>query len=149
MCHQKFPRPLGEVGPPCCYGVVGFKGSLERAKLCIGEANEQSGASRMLNRRSSRPCHDCIYSPYPVVVQRLSDDSEIRGGVGPGSVEGSFQKSLGHGDGFGLADGGLGHGDDVSARVDAVELRGLAKAVEDLGNVNTSFGPGAAVILPS
>ena len=60
-----------------------------------------------------------------MVVQRLSDELEIRGGVGPRSVDGGFQKSLGHGDGVGLADSRLGRGDEVSARVDAVELRGL------------------------
>ncbi len=65
MCHQKLPRPLGEAGPSCCYRVVGFKGSLKRAKLCIGEANEQSGTSRMLNRRSSSLCHDFVISATP------------------------------------------------------------------------------------
>ena len=70
VCHQKLPRPLGEAGAPCCYGVVCFKGSLERANLCIREANEQSGASRMLNRRSSSPCHNFVISATPRVVWR-------------------------------------------------------------------------------
>ena len=64
-------------------------------------------------------------------------------------MDGGFQEILGHGDGFGLADGGLGRGDEVSPRVDAVKLRGLAEAEEDLGNVNAPFGTGAVVILPA
>ena len=63
-------------------------------------------------------------------------------------MDSGFQEALGHGDGFGLSDGGLGGGDEVSPRVDAVDLRGFAEAVEDLGDVNTPFGTGAVVILP-
>ncbi len=65
VCHEKLPRPLGESGPPPCDRVLGFKGALERAKLCVGEANEQPGAARMLDRRSSSPCHDFVISATP------------------------------------------------------------------------------------
>ena len=77
MCHEKVPRPLGEVGPSCCYRVVGFKGSLERAKFCIGEANEQSGAS-MLNRRSSSPWHDFVISVTPESSLDASAEAVVR-----------------------------------------------------------------------
>ena len=79
----------------------------------------------------------------------LTDRESWRSWRGGRSADGGFQEVVGHGDGPRLADLGLGRGDEINARVNVLELRGFAEAIEDLGNMNAPLGAGTVVIFPS